>query len=267
MKPKFPNKSFIAFFYLSSVINIYAQTRSFNDIFPNINQDIRRAAFESQSYIMASERAGGFQIIGNSLNCGLDPQIVNNVLNRNPGYLVESVSVIPGSPGFVSLLDVYNALGNVQGLSGRLYNSHTRNQEVPLFEDATRVLSEKRTTAIPDPAPARILPGTETVYIRLKDANFGNTYYRAEMTLIQGGLRYTLFNFKSLSYLFVPVIREGKFIAQLYFEPINEGLLIYSIAGADIPELFASRIHINSAISKRLAVITSWAAEGIINRN
>jgi hypothetical protein len=60
------------------------------------------------------------------------------------------------------------------------------------------------------------------------------------------------------------VIREGRFIAQLYFEPIQEGILIYSIAGADIPEIFASRIDMNSAISKRLAVITSWAAEGII---
>ena len=264
---KFPNKSIIALFYLSSVINIYAQTRAFNDIFPNINQNIRNAAMGPEGYVQASQRANGFQIIGDSRNCNLEQQIVNNVLARNPGYLVESISVIPGNPGFVSLLDVYNALGNIRGLSGRLYNSYTRNQEVPLFEDATRVLSEKRTTAIPDPAPARILPRAETVYIRLKDANFGNTYYRGEMALIQNGLCYTLSNFKSLSYLFVPVIREEKFIAQLYFEPIYEGLLIYSIAGADIPELFASRIHINSAISKRLAVITSWATEGIINRN
>jgi len=264
----FPNKSsIIALLYLSSVINIYAQTRAFNDIFPNTDQDIRHAAFESQGYIKSSQRANGFQIIGNSRNCGLDPQITNNVLLRNPGYLVESILVIPGSPGFVSLLDVYNALGNIQGLSGRLYNSYTRNQEIPLFEDATRIMSERRTTAIPDPSPAGILPETETVYIRLKDANFGNTYYRGEMALIQDGLRYTLSNFRSLNYLFIPVIREGKFIAQLYFEPIYEGLLIYSIAGADIPELFASRIHMDSAISKRLAVITSWAIEGIINRN
>jgi hypothetical protein len=187
-------------------------------------------------------------------------------LSRNPGYLAESIIIIPGNPGFASLLDVYNALGNIRGLRGRLYNSHTRNQEIPLFEDATRILSERHTTAIPDPLPARILPRSETVYIRLKDSNFGNTFYRGEMTLIQNGLRYTLTNFKSLSYFFIPVIREGKFIAQLYFEPIQEGILIYSIAGADVADIFASRIHVDSAISKRLAVITEWAAEGIINR-
>ena len=253
--------------FLSSVISIYSQSRTFSGIFPNISQNIRNAALGSEGYIQASQRANGFQIIGNSLNCGLDPQIVNNVLAGNPGYLVESLIIIPVNQGSTSLLDVYNALGNIRGLSGRLYNSRTRNQEIPLFEEATRVLSERRTTAIPDPPPARILPRSETVYIRLKDANFGNTYYRGEMILVQSGLRYTLTNFKSLTYFFVPVIREGRFIAQLYFEPIQEGILIYSIAGADIPEIFASRIDMNSAISKRLAVLTAWAAEGIINAN
>jgi hypothetical protein len=260
-------KMTIALIYLSCVISIYAQIRTLNDIFPNISQDIRNDALGAEGYVSSSQRAGGFQIIGNSRNCGLDPRIVNIVLATNPGYLVESIIIIPGSPGFASLLDVYNALGNIRGLSGRLYNSYTRNQEVPLFEEATRVLSERRTTAIPDPPPARILPRSETVYIRLKDANFGNTYYRGEMSLIQNGLRYTLTNFKSLTYFFVPVIREGRFIAQLYFELIQEGILIYSIAGADIPEIFASRISMDSAISKRLAVITAWAAEGIINTN
>jgi len=258
-------KTIFVLIYLSSLINIYAQVRGFNNIFPNINQDIRNEALGTDGYVNTSQKADGFQIIGNSRNCGLDPQIVNNVLAANPGYLVESIIIIPGSPGFISLLDVYNALGNIRGLSGRLYNSATRNQEIPLFEEATRVLSERRTTPIPDPPPARILPRTETVYIRLKDANFGNTFYRGEIALIQNGLRYTLSNFKNLSYLFIPVIREGKFIAQLYFEPIEEGILIYSIAGADVPEIFASRISMNSAISKRLAVITAWASDGIRN--
>jgi len=260
-------KIIIVIIYLSFSAGIYAQTRAFNDIFPNINQDVRNAALGTGGYVRASQRANGFQITGVSRNCGLDPQIVNNVLTRNPGYLVESIIIIPGNPGFASLLDVYNALGNIRGLSGRLYNSHTRNQEIPLFEEATRILSERRTTAIPDPAPARILPSAETIYIRLKDANFGNTYYRGEMALIQNGLRYTLSNFRNMTYFFIPIIREEKFIAQLYFEPIEEGVLIYSIAGADIPEFFASQIDINSAISKRLAVITAWAAEGITKIN
>jgi len=252
---------------LSCVSVIYAQTRSFNDIFPNISRDVRNESMTPAGYVESSQRAGGYQLIGGSYDCGLDPRIVNNVISRNPGYLVESIIIIPGNPGFASLLDVYNALGNIRGLSGRLYNSHTRNREVPLFEEATRIASDRRTTAIPDPPAARVLPETETVYIRLKDSNFGNTYYRAEMALVQNGLRYTLTNFRSLNYLLFPVIREEKFIAQLYFEPVNEGVLIYSIAGTDVSDFFASMISVNSAISKRLAVITAWAADGIISAN
>jgi len=249
---------YLLFFFAN---NIFAQTRSFDDVFPNINRSIKNSAFSNSGYIKSSQKTNGFIIMGNDKNSKLDPQIVNNVLRKNPGYLVESILVIPDSS--VNLLDIYNALGNIRGLRGRLYNSATRNQAVPLFEEATRIQSSKQTSTIPDPAPSKTLPSAETVYIRLKDVNFGNTYYRGDMALVQNGLRYTLTNFRNISYLFVPVMKEEKFIAQLYFEPIQEGILIYSVAGADISDFVASKIDIDSAISKRLNVIISWAADGI----
>jgi len=245
----------------------FAQLRSFDEIFPNAGQNIKTAAFSETGYIKSSRKTSGFIIVGNENGANLDPQIINIVLSKNPGYLVESILILPVTPGTVSLLDVYNAISNVRDLKGRLYDSYTKKQAVPLFEEATRIISEKQTTAVADPAPARILPQSETVYIKLKDSNFGNTFYRAEMALVQKGLRYTLSNFRNMSYLFVPVIKEDKFIAQLYFEPVQEGILIYSIAGADISDFLASRISIDSAISKRLAVITAWAADGIIYKN
>jgi hypothetical protein len=256
-------KIFSLFILLFFASDVFAQLRTFNEIFPNLNQDIKTLAFGESGYVKSSRKTGGFIIIGNERSSRLNTQIVNNVLLKNPGYLVESILVLQGNPGSVSLLDIYNALRNIRGLRGRLYNSATRNQSVPLFEEANRIISEKQTTAIPDPAPSETLPVSETVYIRLKDANFGNTYYRGEMELVQNGLRYTLSNFRSMNYLFIPIIRENKFIAQLYFEPIQEGILIYSIAGADISDFVASKIDIDSAISKRLDVIISWAVDGI----
>jgi hypothetical protein len=260
-------KGIFALIFIVCAVNVFAQLRNLDDIFPNLSQDILSNIFETSGYVRSGRPSNGFLIMGNDRRNGLDPQLANIVLSRNPGYLVESILVIPGSPGTVSLLDVYNALGNIRGLRGRLYHSTTRDQDIPLFEEATRIVGESQTSAIPDPAPANSLPRSETVYIRLRDINFGNTYYRGEMALVQNGLRYTLSNFRNMSYLFVPVIREEKFIAQLYFEPIHEGVLIYSVAGTDVSDFFASRISVNSAISKRLAVITAWAADGIINRN
>jgi len=254
-------KKILLIIFIFSAANIFSQLRSFNDIFPSVSDDVRSKAISDSGYVKSSRKTNGFNILGQQ-GAKLDPSIVNIVLRTGPGYIVESILVIPGS-GTVSLLNIYNALGNIRDLKGRLYNSATKKREVPLFEDATRITSDRQTNAIPDPPPSRTLPQSETVYLRLRDVNFGNTFYRGDMALVQSGLRYTLSNFRSMNYMLVPVIREGKFIAQLYFEPIHEGILIYSLAGADISDLVASQIHVDSAISKRLAVITSWAVDGI----
>jgi hypothetical protein len=259
----FPLKTAFISINLLFTINVFSQSSSFDEIFPDLNREIRNAVFSSSGYVRSSKKTNGFSIIANSQKTGIDPQIVKFILDKNPGYVTESIYVIPVASQNVSLLNVYNALGKIRDLKGRLYDSATRKKSVPLFEDATRVVSEKNTSAIPDPPSSLIIPLTETIYIKLKDINFGNSYYRGEITLFQKGLRYSMTNFKSLTYLFFPVIKEGKFIAQLYFEPINEGLLIYSLASADISDFYASKIDINSAITKRLAVIISWAEDGI----
>jgi len=248
--------------FLLCAINVFSQLRSFDDIFPSMNETIRESAITDSGYVKTSRKEDGFDILASRNNARLDPSIVNIITRINPGYIVESITVIPSDKP-VTLLNIYNALGKIQNLKGRLYSSATRNKDIPLFEEATRIAGEKQTNAIPDPSLATVLPQTETVYLRLKDVNFGNTFYRGEITLVQNGLRYTMSNFRNMTYLFVPVIREDKFIAQLYIEPIREGVLIYSIAGADVAHFFTLHIHVDSAISKRLAVITEWAADGI----
>jgi hypothetical protein len=251
---------FVFFAVLLRCSPLFAETRSLDAIFPNLSAETRSAAFSSAGYIKSSERASGFSRLDSS---GLDSGISGAVLDKNPGFLVESLLVIPLKNRKISLLDVYNALENIRGLKGRLYHSHTRDEDVPLFEDATRVESARKTNPIPDPGPASRIPDSETVYIRLKDVNFGNSYYRGDIIPDEFGLRYRLSNNKNLTYLFIPVIKEEKFVAQLYFEIVREGVLVYSIAGADVSGFVSSKIDMPSAISKRLAVIISWVADGI----
>jgi hypothetical protein len=160
-------------------------------------------------------------------------------------------------------LDAYNALGKIRDLTGRLYHSHSRNEEIPLFEDATRLESSRRNNPIQDPPPARELPLSETIYLRLKDVNFGNSYYRADISTSLHGITYNLTNYRSLSYLFFTVIREERFSAILYLEPLVEGMLVYSVAGADASNFISSRIDIPSAISKRLAVFIGWVSDNV----
>jgi len=246
------------------VFYLRAQLRSFNDLFTNLKQEERLEILNGHGFVRTISKTDGFDIFNSKeYAVGIDPAIYKTVLNINPSCLVESISIIFVNNEEVTLLDIYNALGNIRKLKGRLYSSFTRKQSVPLFEDATRIVSEKQTTPIADPPPSTVLPRTETMYIKLKDINFGNSYYRSQIILTQNGLSYTLTNFKNISFLFFPVIREEKFIAQLYIEPINEGVLFYIIGGADISDFLASKINIDSAINKRLSVFISWATDGI----
>ena len=236
---------------------VFGQTRSFDSLFPNLSSAYREKVFSGG--LIISEKTKTLRLLPYS-GSGID--ISSPVMRRNPSYLTESLIVVPTKRP-IGFLEIYNVLGNIQGLRGRLYHSATRDEYIPLFEEATRIVSNTRTTAIPDPRPATSVPASETVFIRLRDINFGNSFYRADITASQRGLLYTLSNFRSLTYLFVPVIREDKFVAQLYFEPINEGVLIYSIAGADVSDFIASRTDIPSAIQKRLEVIIQWVVDGI----
>lgn len=240
------------------------EVRSLSDFFPNLSPAVREAAFTANGYRKSFGKMPPSMLIGSSQN-GMNNQIVDTVLKKQPGFLIETILVIPDTEGKFTLLDAYNALSKTRSLKGRLYHSFTRNESVPLFEEVTRIESEKRNVPIDDPAPALKIPSSEIIYMRLKDVNFGNSFYRAEMTLDQRGIRYSLTNNKNLTYLVVPVIKEERFIAQLYFEPIAEGILIYGLAGADVSDFVASKIDMESAISKRLAVIIAWVAEGITN--
>ena len=237
-------KIFIILFFLS-VGNLFAQLRSFNQIFPNIAAEARTAAFTQDGHVSYYQQAARDSLLGGTAS-GIPSQITNNILNKNPGYIIESINVFNCDSANLTMLDIYNAIGNVRGLRGRLYHSVTRGETIPLFEDATRIVSQSQTSAIPDPAPARTLPSSaETVYIRLKDANFGNTFYRGEVSIVQNGLSYSLTNFRAMTYFLISVIRAERFTAQLYIEPIREGILIYSIAGVDISDFAANRIDVN----------------------
>ena len=154
-------------------------------------------------------------------------------------------------------------MGNIQGLKGRLYHSATRDEDVPLFEDADRIQSPDKLTPIPDPPRSAVLPVTDRVYIRLKDVNFSNSYYQGDVSFASGGLLYNLTNFKNLSYGIIPVIRERRFKAQFYVEPLGEGVLVYCAAAAEVGGFISGMVDISSAVRKRLEVILGWLIDSI----
>jgi hypothetical protein len=240
---------------------VSGEPRSFNEIFPGIDAEIQEKVFSDTGFI-ASFNKPNFNLLPAG---GLDPQIAGKITGRRPDVLVESLMVIPYGEKPLELVDIYNAIGNIRDLKGRLYHSGTRNQDIPLFEEATRIESPKKTSPVQDPPRKSSVPPSETIYIRLKDTNFGNSYYRGDIRTNEYGFLYSLSNYKNMTYLFIPVIKEDKFISRFYFEPIAEGVLLYGIAGADVSDFIASKIDMPSAIKKRFEVILGWVIDGIKN--
>jgi hypothetical protein len=253
-------KTLVLFFLISAVLPAEAQYRSLNDIFPNIPGVLRDLVFHPGGLIAAYPASFGLQLKPVPAS-GI--QISTPVLERDPAFFVESLTVVPYGNKPADLLTVYNALGKVRGLKGALYHSSSKNEGVPLFEDATRLEGARKLSPVPDPPDAPVLPYSETMYLRLKDVNFGNCYYRSDIAVSSRGLICTLTNFKTLTYGIIPVIKENKFITRLYIEPLAEGLMIYGIAGVDVSNFIASQIDIPSAIKKRVEIIIGWLVDGV----
>jgi hypothetical protein len=242
------------------LVPFFLEARSFDEIFPFLREDLKAQAFSEEGVIRSMKKIEDIVILP-ALSSGIN--LIDRIMEKKPSFFVESLLVVPYGSRELNILDAYNVLGKVRDIKGQLYHSFTRDADIPLFEDATRIESDKRNKVIPDPAPASFLPSSETVYIRLKDVNFGNSYYRADVNTGFYGITYSLTNYKTITYMIFTVMPVEKFQANLYLEPLDEGMLIYSIAGTDVSDFIANRIDIPSAISKRLAVFIDWVSDGI----
>jgi hypothetical protein len=240
--------------------SLFGQRRSFEDLFPGFDPEKKDRAFSGMltetrerefALRLAPSGEPGTSIAGLAL------------ADIRPACLVESLTVIPYLNAPLELLDLYNAMGHIRGLKGRLYHSATRDENIPLFEEADRIQGPKNLSPLPDPPQSATLPATDRIYIRLKDANFGNSYYQGDSSTLSGGLLYGLTNFRNLSYGIIPVIREGKFKAYFYVEPLAEGILVYSAAVAEAGDFISGLVNIPSALRKRLEVIVGWLVDSI----
>jgi hypothetical protein len=254
-------------FFICSAVRLFPQAdpyrslRSLADIFPDLDVKIEEKALSPGGYLVTHNN--DLQTLKSP---SVDHAARSGINNIKPAVVVECLLVIPYPSGPLELVDIYNGLRRVRALGGRLYHSATRNADIPLFENVTRLESARRSAVKEDPPPQSSLPDSETIYIRLKDVNFGNSYYQADIKKGASGFIYTLFNNRDLTYFIIPAIKSGRFVAQFYFEPIDRGVMVYCVSGAEVSGLIASQVDMPSAIQKRLAVIIEWIVDGVSGR-
>ncbi|MDR0408781.1 MAG: hypothetical protein LBH18_00055 [Spirochaetaceae bacterium] len=238
--------------------NLHAAERTLEDLFPEAGEGVLQKARDG-GYARSLRTANPAELSvkpagGISLERGAD--------KGEPPYIIENLLLLKNDKP-VTKLDIYNALCGIRTLQGIEYFSSTRGKRTVLFEEASRVAGEDDLKKRDDPPPARAAPSAETVFITVKDVNFGNCYYKAELKTEGGGIRYTLTNFKNINYLFIPVIRPENLRIQLYIEAVDEGVLIYGLTSVKTADFADKRADIPSAIQKRLDVIYKWIDSNI----
>lgn len=253
---------FFAFVFLSSLCAQPA--RSINVIFPSLTQSEKNSVFSNEG-LKHSFQKNDSVLLTPAANSGVD--IISIVMERNPSYLVELLLVIPYSERELDMLDAYNAISRIKNIRDHLYFSGAQNRGSVIFKETTRLESATRRTPIPDPPFSTVLPSSETMFLRFDDTNFGYLYIRGDVYTNRHGLIYNMTNFEAVRFLFFNIVKAEKFSAVVYIEPVIEGMLVYGVAGIDLPGFIASLINIPLEIEKRLIVLIGWLTDGLIIQN
>jgi len=240
---------------------LYAEPpRSLDELFPNLTESQRQDVFitggirntffrhETPSYIPSS-------------SFGID--LMGSILKKVPAQFIEALIVLPYNKRQLDKLDIYNAVRKIENLKNNFVYSPSRNKLIRIFEESFYIETPNRNNPIPNPPPVSVLPSSEILYVRVKDNAFGSAYFRGEFSTDSRGITYKLINTATIWYIFFPVMGAEKFAMTVYVEPIEEGILIYGMAGIDIPMFIAANINIAEAIDIRVKAVVSWLCENL----
>jgi hypothetical protein len=234
------------------------EPRSFDEIFPHFLKSQKRAAMSKSGLRYSFEKDESPMLLPDPAS-GID--LLTRVMEKNPSHIIAALVVVPYNEKEVNLLDVYNAMRRISNISDPQISSNGSN--INTFVGATRLESAKNRKSIADPSPADILPYSETMYLRLVDQYIGDLYIRADISMDLHGLIYSMTNFRGVSYFIFRIMKAEGFSAFIYFEPVKEGLLVYSMSGLYLPGFIINRVNLTPNMNRRITILTRWITDGL----
>jgi len=234
------------------------ETRTFDAIFPNFSRMQRMIAMDNRGLRHSFTKDEPAALIPNP---DLEIDLLGSVMKKNPSHLIEALILVPYKKKEFDLLDIYNALGRIEKIKN--YPALMNGNDFYVFTESSRIESARNRKAIPDPPPAVTLPFADTMYLCLKEINFGNLFIRADISISAYGITYSMTNFTDVRYFLVPMMRAERFNTIIYLEPVKEGVLIYSMTGFYIPGFIADRVNLTPSINRRIEIFTNWITDGL----
>jgi len=234
------------------------ELRSLDTIFPNFSRIQRTVAMSKEGLRRSFGKDESAMFIPAP---DLEIDLLGSVMKKNPSHLIEALLVVPYDEKEFDLLDIYNALGRIEKIKD--YPAVMSGRELYIFTESTRIESARNRRAVPDPLPAVTLPFSQTMYLRLKEINFGNLFIRADLSISLYGITYSMTNFTDVRYYLVPIMRAERYITIIYLEPVKEGILIYSVTGFYLPGFIAERVNLTPNINRRITIFINWITDGL----
>ena len=256
-----PEEAYIVFQETKDLIVVAPQyvQRSFDDVFPGFSRSQKRTISSSTGLRHSYDKDGSPSFIPAS---GADVNLQTSVMRKNPSHIVEAIVLVPYNKKELDILDIYNSLGRIEHLKDQTL--HFRNgNTLNVFKDTTRIISASNRRAIPDPEPARILPYSETMYLRFTDNYIGSIFLRGDITQSLYGITYNMTNFRDINFSIFRIMQAERVSINLYLEPVKEGILIYSMSGIYLPDFIMDKLNLTTNINNRITVLINWITEGL----
>lgn len=181
------------------------------------------------------------------------------VSQMDTNVLSEALYLIPYTEEYDGLnLEMYNMLRHVRKIEDVKYFSHRRDAVVNLFEDVYRTEEPSSRKSIPDDS-VDVIPPEETLYLHMKEVNFGSAHYRMNLESTEGMLKVNLVN-TSVIRKFVKVLDRENMNLQLVIIPVDEGFLIHGICALKVhnKDFIQGKLDTYSAFYRRLYALEVW---------
>jgi len=234
------------------------EIRSFEQLFPDLSESQKAQVMSGRGLRHSMENNESPALIP-AKNSGIN--IINTVMKKSPSHIIEALVIIPYRNRELEILDIYNALSRIENLKDQTY--HVNGNDYNIFQDSTRLDGPASKKPINDPPPAQDLPYAETMYIRLTDSFMGELFVRGDLTMSLYGITYNMTNFTDIRYSIFRIMKAERYITVIYLEPVNEGVLIYSISGLYLPSFIARRVNLTSSINNRITALVNWITDGL----
>jgi len=249
------------FFFQAPTLLIEAakfQIRSFDAVFPGFSREQKATAMGGIGIRNFFVRGESPTLVPNP-DSGID--LLERVMEKDPSHLIEGLLVVPYNGQESDLLEVYNAVGRIEDIKN--YSTRVNGRDFYAITESTRIESARNRRDIPDPPPAVRLPFSQTMYLRIKDVDFGNLFLRADLSISLYGMTYRMTNFADIRFFLIPVMRAERFNTVIYLEPVEEGILIYCVCGFYMPGFIANMINLTSTINTRVTILTNWVIDSL----